>query len=299
MTRSRIKNRTTSFLIVLAVYILAFSAGLLVFKLSSNMHVLLSTFLADIAATLVVWGFGILFGNSSIYDPYWSIAPLVILPCWAVIKEVSFSVIDILFMIAIAIWGIRLTLNWAIRWKGLHHQDWRYTMLKEKSPRLWFFTNLFGINLMPTVIVFIALTPVYFGIGQERPLKFYIGIWFAICMGAVLVQTISDRQMDLFRKNRLNKNQYINQGLWRYSRHPNYLGEISFWWGIWLIQMGVAPQTWATVAGPILVTLLFIFVSIPMMEKHILATKPTYSRYQKQVSVLKLMPRKRAVKPPD
>lgn len=296
MTRFRIKNRMTSYFIVLVVYILAFSAGLLIFKLSSDMHVLISTLLADIAATLIVWGFGILFANSSIYDPYWSVAPLIILPCWIMIKGVSFSVIDILFIIAIVIWGIRLTLNWAIRWKGLQHQDWRYTMLREKSPRLWFFTNLFGINLMPTVIVFIALTPVYFGIGQERPLNFYISIWFAICMGAVLVQTISDRQMDLFKKNRSNKNQYIDQGLWRYSRHPNYLGEISFWWGIWLMQIGVATQKWATVIGPILITLLFIFVSIPMMEKHILASKPTYSRYQKQISVLKLMPRKRTVK---
>jgi len=166
-------------------------------------------------------------------------------------------------------------------------------MLKKKSPRLWFFTNLMGINLMPTVIVFIALIPAYFGIGQERPLNFFTGIWFAVCMGAVLVQTISDRQMDLFKKDRSNKNKYIDQGIWRYSRHPNYLGEISFWWGIWLMQIGTAPQIWATVTGPILVTLLFIFVSIPMMEKHILTSIPIYSRYQKQVSVLKPMPRKR------
>ena len=293
MTRFRIKNRMASFLIVLAVYILAFFVGLLVFKLSSNMHLLVSTFLADIVATFIVWIFGILFGNSSIYDPYWSVAPLIILPCWIIIKGTSFSVINILFLVAIIVWGIQLTLNWAIRWKGLHHQDWRYTMLKKKSPRLWFFTNLMGINLMPTVIVFIALTPAYFGIGQERPLNFFTGIWFAVCIGAVLVQTISDRQMDLFKKDRSNKNKYIDQGIWRYSRHPNYFGEISFWWGIWLMQMGTAPQIWATVTGPILVTLLFIFVSIPMMEKHILTSIPTYSRYQKQVSVLKPMPRKR------
>ena len=282
-----------SFLIVFAVYVLAFFVGLLVFKLSSNMHLLVSTFLADIAATFIVWIFGILFGNSSIYDPYWSVAPLIILPCWIIIKGTSLTAIDILFLVAIIVWGIRLTLNWAIRWKGLHHQDWRYTMLKKKSPRLWFFTNLMGINLMPTVIVFIALTPAYFGIGQERPLNFFTGIWFAVCMGAVLVQTISDRQMDLFKKDRSNKNKYIDQGIWRYSRHPNYFGEISFWWGIWLMQMGAAPQIWVTVTGPILITLLFIFVSIPMMEKHILTSMPTYSHYQKQVSVLKPMPRKR------
>lgn len=293
MTRIRIKNRTISFLIVLAVYILAFFAGLLVFKLSSSMHLLVSTFLADIAATLVVWGFGILFGNSSIYDPYWSVAPLIILPCWIMIKGISFSAIDILFLVAVIVWGIRLTLNWAFRWKGLHHQDWRYTMLKKRSHRLWFFTNLMGINLMPTIIVFAALTPAYFGIGQGRPLNFLTGIWFAVCITAVLVESISDRQMNLFKKDRSNKNKYINRGLWHYSRHPNYLGEISFWWGIWLMQMGVSPQIWATVAGPVLITLLFIFISIPMMEKHILTSVPDYSRYQKRVSVLKLMPRKR------
>jgi steroid 5-alpha reductase family enzyme len=59
-----------------------------------------------------------------------------------------------------------------------------------------------------------------------------------------------------------------------------------------LMQIGVTPQSWATVAGPILVTLLFIFVSIPMMEKHILATRPAYSYYQEQVSLLNLMPRR-------
>jgi len=298
MTRFRIKNRTVSFLIVLAIYILAFAIGLLVFKLSSGMHMLISTLLADIAATLIVWGFGILFLNSSIYDPYWSVAPLAILSLWIVIKEISFSVTNILFIIAIAIWGIRLTVNWATRWKGLHHQDWRYTMLKNKSPRLWFFTNLFGINLMPTVTVFIALTPVYFGIGQEKPLSILMGFGFAICIYAILIQTISDIQMDLFRKNSSNKNKHIDKGLWKYSRHPNYLGEISFWWGVWLMQMGTAPSIWATVVGPILVTLLFIFVSIPMMEKHILASKPTYSHYQKQISMLKFMPRKRVIKPP-
>jgi len=168
-------------------------------------------------------------------------------------------------------------------------------MLKEKSPRLWFFTNLIGINVMPTVVVFIALTPAYFGIGQEGSINILTGIGFTICMGAVLIESIADRQMDLFRKDKSHKNQYIDKGLWRYSRHPNYFGEISFWWGIWLIQMGTAPQKWATLIGPIAVSLLFIFISIPMMEKHILATNSTYSLYQKQVSMLKPMFRKRQI----
>ena len=293
MTAIIIRSRTKSFFIILAIYLIAFALGFLVFWLSSGMHILVSTLLADIAATLLVWGSGLLFANSSTYDAYWSVAPLAIISLWIVIKQISFSVTDILFITAIVIWGIRLTVNWATRWKGLHHQDWRYTMLKDKSPRFWFFTNLVGINLMPTFIVFIALLPVLYGLGEIKPLSIITGFGFAICIYAVVIQAISDRQLDLFKKDVSNRNKYIDQGLWKYSRHPNYLGEISFWWGIWLMQMGIVPQKWFTVAGPILVTLLFVFISIPMMERHILASKPSYNQYKKQVSALKFMPRKR------
>ena len=287
----RVKSRATSFLLILAIYVLAFFIGLVVFNLFNNvhvfnnMHVPVSFFLADIAATLVVWGFGILFANSSVYDPYWSVAPIVILASWMTTRGIYFTITDILFLVAIIVWAVRLTLNWAIRWKGLNHQDWRYVMLKEKSPRLWFFTNLIGINVMPTIIVFLALIPAYFGIGPEGTVNNLTVIGFAICVGAVLIQSFADKQMDFFRKNKSFKNQCIDKGLWRYSRHPNYFGEVSFWWGIWLMQMGVIPQIWATVIGPVVMTLLFLFISIPMMEKYILTSKSSYSSYQKQVSM--------------
>ena len=286
-----VKSRITSFLLILAIYVLAFFIGLVVFNLFNNMHVfnnihvLVSFFLADIAATLVVWGFGILFANSSVYDPYWSVAPIVILAFWMTTRGISFTITDILFLVAIIVWALRLTLNWAIRWKGLNHQDWRYVMLKEKSPRLWFLTNLIGINVMPTIIVFLALIPAYFGIGSEGTVNNLTVIGFSICVGAVLIQSFADKQMDFFRKNKSFKNQCIDKGLWRYSRHPNYFGEVSFWWGIWLMQMGVIPQIWVSVIGPVVMTLLFLFISIPMMEKYILTSKSSYSSYQKQVSM--------------
>ncbi len=293
MNRFKIKNRGISFLIVLAIYIIAFFIGLFVFKLSGGLHVLLSIFLADVAATLVVWAFGILFANSSVYDPYWSILPIVIISYWIFASDIPFSAINILFLAAAAVWGIRLTINWITRWRGFSHQDWRYTMLKEKSSRMWFFTNLIGINLMPTVIVFAALIPAYFGIGRGGHAGILTWLGFAICIGAALIQGISDRQMDLFRKSRSSVSQNIDTGLWRHSRHPNYFGEVSFWWGIWLMQMGIAPHIWQTVAGPVLMTLLFVFISIPMMERYIIASRPSYIHYQKKVSMLKPWFRKR------
>jgi steroid 5-alpha reductase family enzyme len=285
MSLLKIKTRSVSFIIVLAVYVFSFFISFLVFNLFDNIHILISTLLADIAATLIVWIFGTMFGNSSLYDPYWSVAPLIIIPFWIVSAGISFSLFEILLFIAIFLWGIRLTINWANRWNGLAHEDWRYIKLKKDNPRLWLFTNLVGINLMPTLIVFVALLPAYFGITSESSINIMAIIGFAICIVSVIIQAISDFQMDLFKKSKPLYGKFIDRGLWRYSRHPNYFAEVLFWWGIWILQMGINPKAWITVIGPVIVTVLFVFISIPMMEKHILASNPSYSDYQKQVAM--------------
>ena len=281
----KIKTRLVSFIIVLAVYIFSFFISFLVFNLFNNIHILLASLLADIAATLVVWVFGIIFGNSSLYDPYWSVAPLIIIPFWILSAGIAFSIFEILLFTAIFLWSIRLTFNWAKRWKGLAHQDWRYIKLKKDNPRLWFLTNLIGINLMPTLIVFIALLPAYFGIVSKGSLNILTMLGFTISIASVFIQAVSDFQMDLFKKNKPFSNEFIDRGLWRYCRHPNYFAEVLFWWGIWVLQMGINPKIWMTIIGPIVVTILFIFISIPMMEKHILSSKPSYSVYQRQVAM--------------
>ena len=281
----KIKTRLVSFIIVLAVYIFSFFISFLVFNLFNNIHILLASLLADIAATLVVWVFGIIFGNSSLYDPYWSVAPLIIIPFWILSAGIAFSIFEILLFTAIFLWSIRLTFNWAKRWKGLAHQDWRYIKLKKDNPRLWFLTNLIGINLMPTLIVFIALLPAYFGIVSKGSLNILTMLGFTISIASVFIQAVSDFQMDLFKKNKPFSNEFIDRGLWRYCRHPNYFAEVLFWWGIWILQMGINPKIWMTIIGPIVVTILFIFISIPMMEKHILSSKLSYSVYQRQVAM--------------
>jgi len=286
MKTSFVRNRTASFIIVFVIYISAAAAGLAVYNLFSGIHILVSILLADIAATIVVWLCGIFLNNSSVYDPYWSAAPIAIMISWLFILDITVTAFDILLMAAVFVWGVRLTLNWALRWKGMADQDWRYSMFKRQSPRMWFITNLFGINLMPTLIVYISLIPLYFAlVSAGRPPYFAIP-GFAVCIAAVTVQAVSDRQMDIFRRDPSNKGKCIDRGLWKYSRHPNYLGEISFWWGIWLMQVCIDPSAWYTVTGPALMTMLFAFVSIPMMEKHILETRPGYRKYQKKVPML-------------
>ena len=283
----KIKNRTVSFFLIALIYLIAFFAALLIYHITRSAHILASTFLADVAATLVVWGFGILFGNASAYDPYWSVAPLIIIPFWIIKSGNPVSLTHIFFIAAVFMWGIRLTMNWALRWRNFTHQDWRYTMLRNENPKLWFLTNLVGINLMPTIIVYLALIPAYFGIVSDSytDISIVSVIGLAICLGAVIIQLVSDLQMNRFKNNNRQKTYHIDSGLWKYSRHPNYFGEVSFWWGIWIIQMGIDYKIFFTIIGPIVMTFLFLFISIPMMEKHIALSKPGYSLYKRQVSI--------------
>jgi steroid 5-alpha reductase family enzyme len=152
-------------------------------------------------------------------------------------------------------------------------------------PRLWFLVNLIGINLMPTMLVFLGMIPVYFGIISPAPASLLTWAGLLVCALAMLLELTADRQMDAYRRRPEPKSPYITEGLWLLCRHPNYLGEVLFWWGIWLMGMGAAPALW-TAVGPACITALFVFISIPMMEKHILESRPEYARYIREVPAL-------------
>lgn len=286
-------SKPVSLFIVAAVYALSFLSGFFVYKAASGIAGPLLSFLAaDVAATLVVWLFGLLLRNASIYDPYWSVAPIALIICFISLSGMP-GLIGILYISALLLWGVRLTVNWATGWPGLRHQDWRYTMLREKNPRLWFITNLFGINIMPTLIVFAAMTPAYYAVTQGGGANAFTFIGAAVCVCAAILQIVSDAQMRGFRSDLANSGKNIDTGLWKYSRHPNYLGEVSLWWGVWIIQISVLPALWQTVLGPVAMTLLFVFISIPMMEKRLLASKQGYAGYKKATSMLMLLPKRR------
>ena len=137
---------------------------------------------------------------------------------------------------------------------------------------------------MPTLLVFGGMLPAYMAIFEQGRFNVGAAIGFLICIVSALTQWLSDYRLAKFRKRGAKGT--IGEGLWKYSRHPNYLGEICFWWGIWLMQAAVLPQYWYTIAGALAITALFVFVSIPMMEKHLAQSRPDYAEYQKRVPML-------------
>ncbi|HEY8444223.1 MAG TPA: DUF1295 domain-containing protein [Clostridia bacterium] len=288
-------KRSVSFLIVAAVYILAIAAGVAVFLfLNRYLNAILATFIADVIATLIVWGFGLAFKNASMYDPYWSVQPLVIIIGWLIYRFKPLNIIDILMLISVGFWSIRLTYNWASGFMGLTKtQDWRYVMLKEKHPKMYFIINLFGINLMPTVLVYLGTAPLYFVIFGKPSNFIFASIGMLIMITAAAIQLIADRQMREFREDESNRGLVMDRGLWGYSRHPNYFGEITFWYGVFVFSLCSSVTKVYWIAGAVLITLLFLFISIPMIEQKLSKSRPAYQEYKQKVSMLLPLPPKR------
>ncbi len=223
--------RTRSLLVLLLVYLLAGAFGWAVWKFLPLGDPVWSMLAGDLAATLVVWLFGVILDNSSVYDPYWSVVPPFLLLGWAVSLGSFPGTGGILLFLAVTLWAFRLTANWFRGWKDFSVQDWRYVMIRKEHPRMWFLANLFGINLMPTLIVFFQMAGSWRFLAAAPQLDFWILFGFCLCLAAVVIQSVSDRQMEAFRRKNAGKGKCIDEGLWRYSRHPNYFGEVAMWWG--------------------------------------------------------------------
>lgn len=267
-------SRTGSFLIVTAVYILAAAAGILLYEILPY-DFWLNLLLADIAATAVTFLFSLIFRNASVYDPYWSVQPIVIL-VYAALKN-PMNPLRLLMLTAVCLWGIRLTGNWAYTFHGLAFQDWRYTMLKEKTGALYPLVNFLGIHLFPTLVVYGCVLPAVFVFHYDTGFTVWNAFLFLVSLGAVLLQFLSDRQMHQYRKNRTAP--FMREGLWKYSRHPNYLGEILMWWGIGLSAYLVLPGRIYLLAGAVVNTLMFLFISIPMADNR-QSQKPGFEEYK-------------------
>lgn len=284
-------SKWSSIALITAIYVLAGVAGILLFKSLTTMamHPMGALLLADVLATIVVWFFGLIYKNVSVYDPFWSVFPPVAFLIWAFYTGM-WTLPVVLLLVASWYWGWRLTRNWALTFKGMAHEDWRYTKYRSLHPALFHLINLFGLNMMPTLVVFGAMLPglqlyqLSAALMTNNPLCLAILILgFIVCISSATIQLIADKQIHDFRA--ANPGKYCNVGLWKHGRHPNYFGEMSFWWGIWIMYAAFGGIDWF-ICGPIAMSAMFLGISIPLMEKRQLQNKPGYADYRKQTRML-------------
>ena len=278
-------SRRLGLFIILLTYILAVSVGLLVFRATAAQGLYMRLFEADLAATVFTWLMSLIFKNASVYDPYWSVAPIVLVPLTGVYLGVLTAGFFLICGVVL-LWGVRLTAHWSTTFKNLRVQDWRYTQLKEAHPRLWLPVNLFGIHVFPTVVVFLVFLPAVVYLRNGAPINPGTVAGALVCLAAAALQHVADRQMRTFRLSPENAGRVNRAGVWKVSRHPNYLGEILMWWGVYLMMLCSGPSRLVLIAGPVVNTLMFIFISIPMLERRQLANKPDYAAYRAETGIL-------------
>lgn len=274
------QNRAASFAVILLVYVMAAALGVFTYR-SFAVSWWAALLIADLAATLLVFLFSLFFKNASVYDPYWSVQPPVILFAFAIGQKLT--ALGILLLIAVTFWAIRLTANWAYTFKDLTHQDWRYTMLQDKTGIFYPIINLVGIHTVPTLVVYGCVLPAVYAVREGLSLNLASVFFISLSFLAALLQGSADIQMHRFKKHR--DSAFIRHGLWKYSRHPNYLGEILMWWGVALSVVASDMSVWYLLIGAFSNTVLFFTVSIPMAEKR-QSRKEGYAAYKNETRML-------------
>ena len=290
-----IKNRAVALIVIILVYILAGFLGTFAYDYFSssggfgmsagvglNLSWQLSLFLADVVATILVFIFSLIFRNASVYDPYWSVQPPVILAV-ALAKKGGTGMLDWLLFAAVFFWALRLTANWAYNFKSFEYQDWRYVMLKEKSGILYPLVNFFGIHMFPTCVVYLCVLPAVTAIAENSVFNPLALLFVILSFVSAIFQGIADIQMHKFRNS--GAGGFIRTGLWKRGRHPNYLCEILMWWGIGLASVIALGGRWWLLSGAAVNTLMFLFISIPMADKR-QSRKPGFEEYKKATRIL-------------
>lgn len=250
---------------------------------------------ADVVATLVIFAFSRAWRNSSFYDAYWSVIPPLLAVWWYATRAPGIDETRAVLVIALVwFWGVRLTANWATFWGGLRHEDWRYPLVRARAGRAALLADLFGIHLVPTLQVFLGSLPVYAVMTRGAAAPGALDLLAAlVTFGAVTIELVADLQLHRFIATKA-PGSFIRSGLWAWSRHPNYFGEVSFWWGLMLFGLAAAPEAWWWIApGALAMTAMFVFVSIPFMDRRSLERRPAYAEHMRKVSALVPLPPRR------
>jgi steroid 5-alpha reductase family enzyme len=225
----------------------------------------------------------LLLKRNDLADTAWGLGYVVII--LACLQKHPLNPIAILVSGLVALWAIRLSWYIGTRNKG-KQEDFRYAQWRKEWGKHFYWRTYLQVFILQAVFLLIIAAPIFISFNNTSPLSFhwiiYLGI--IIWLKGFLLQVIADYQMAGFRRTKL-PGQIMNKGLWKYSRHPNYFGEILMWWGLWLIVLPL-PFGWLGIISPITITYLLAFVSgLPMLEKKYIGNA-NYEAYKKKTSAL-------------
>lgn len=200
--------------------------------------------------------------------------------------------VTLLLYTLVTLWGVRLCLHIYNRNKN-KKEDFRYLQWRQQWGKSFYLRSYLQVFLLQGIILLIIISPVMFAaINAPEQWNVFTGIGLCCWLVGFYFQTVADYQLSVFVKKRRDKNEIMETGLWKFSRHPNYFGELMMWWGIFIIIIPIPNSLWFIIS-PLTITGLLLFVSgIPLLEKK-QDGNPAFEAYKKRTSALIPMPPKK------
>ena len=192
--------------------------------------------------------------------------------------------VPMIISLCVTVWGLRLTWHLARRNLG-KPEDFRYAdMRRTWNPSTFHIRMFVQIYLLQLILSFVInLTAIVSNIENQGKWGMLAAAGLALWLAGFVFESVGDRQLRQFRSQPANKGKLITTGLWKYSRHPNYFGEATQWWGIYIMAVSAGSGYWL-VASPLVITLFLLFVSgVPLLEKKY-AGRPDWEEYKKKTS---------------
>ena len=227
----------------------------------------------------VVWIPSVTMRDASIADVFWG--PGFVLLAW-LFCFLSPSLTPRSWLVAalITLWGTRLALHIFRRHRG-SGEDPRYRSMRAAQGAAFWWRSLFTVFWLQGAILWFVALPILVAVSAPRPeqLTFVDGLGVVVYAIGFAFEVVGDHQLARFRADPATRGRVLDTGLWRYTRHPNYFGDATVWWGVYLIA-AATPGGWLTILSPCLMTWLLTRVSgVTLLESSLRTSKPGYREY--------------------
>ena len=219
--------------------------------------------------------------DNGIMDAAWG--PGFVLLAWSTVLSGGAEPRRLLLAALVTLWGVRLCVHILVRNAG-RGEDFRYRNWRETWGR-WFYVRSYLqiFMLQGFFMVVVAMPVIVTGANAGGPLGGLDALGCLVWLTGFGFEAVGDYQLLRFMKDAANKGRVMRYGVWRTTRHPNYFGEATLWWGCFLIAASVPGGAWALVSPVVIAWLLLCVSGIPMLEAKY-AGRPEYQAYQKSTS---------------
>ncbi len=249
---------------------------------------LLLGFAAVISFLTVLWLISLIVKDASIIDIFWGPSFIVLGSSLIIFMDKLYSERALMILFLVILWGMRLAIHLGIRNIG-HGEDFRYVeWRKEGGSNYWWF-SFFRVFTLQGALATLVGVSIYFGYLNDNPLS-YIEVFFGSTLFFIGIawESISDIQLKKFRKNPKNKGKICKVGLWKYSRHPNYFGDLVVWFSIFTFSLSSNNILiiLGSLLSPLIMGMIFYYITGPILDQAMIKSRPKYKEYMKQSNSL-------------